>query len=129
MAHYLAIEGGALSHCESWAKSHEPTLAASLSSQLISEILSSIGTDGKQTFLAKWVNNVLEDDYICYDITSVASYSELNEFIKWGYNRDKEKLPQLNHAMLFGQKSGLPVYYHRIPCNISDVTTVRLRIK
>ena len=125
MANYLAIEGGALSHCESWAKSHEPALAASLTSQRISEILSSIGTDGKQTFLAKWINNILENDYICYDITSVSSYSELNEFIKWGYNRDKEKLPQLNLAMLFGQKAALPVYYHRVPGNISDVSTLR----
>jgi hypothetical protein len=124
MANYLAIEGGALSYCESWAKSHEPALAASLASQRISEILSSIGTDGKQTFLAKWVGKVLEDDYICYDITSVSSYSELNEFIKWGHNRDKEKLPQLNLAMLFGQKSALPVYYHRVPGNINDVSTL-----
>jgi hypothetical protein len=125
MANYLAIEGGALSYCESWAKSHEPALATSLASQRISEILSSIGTDSKQTFLAKWIDKVLEDDYICYDITSVSSYSELNEFIKWGHNRDKEKLPQLNLAMLFGQKSALPVYYHRVPGNISDVSTLR----
>jgi transposase len=125
MANYLAIEGGALSHCESWAKSHEPDLAASLTIQRISEMLSSIGTDGKQTFLAKWIGNVLEYDYICYDITSVSSYSELNEFIKWGHNRDKEKLPQLNFAMLFGQKSALPVYYHRVPGSINDVSTLR----
>ena len=125
MANYLSIEGGALSHCEFWAKSHEPELAASLTSQRISEILSSIGTDEKQTFLAKWINKVMEDDYICYDIASVSSYSELNEFIKYGYNRDKEKLPQLNLALMFGQKSALPVYYHRIPGNISDVSTLR----
>ena len=42
-----------------------------------------------------------------------------------GHNRDKEKLPQLNLAMLFGQKSALPVYYHRVPGNISDVSTLR----
>ena len=100
-------------------------LAASLTIQRISEMLSSIGTDGKQTFLAKWIGNVLEYDYICYDITSVSSYSELNEFIKWGHNRDKEKLPQLNFAMLFGQKSALPVYYHRVPGSINDVSTLR----
>ena len=125
MANYLAIEGGALSHCESWAKSHEPALAASLTSQRISEILTSIGIDGKQTFLAKWINNIQEDEHICYDITSVSSYSEVNEFIKWGHNRDKEKLPQLNLAMLFGQKSALPVYYHRVPGSINDVSTLR----
>ncbi len=122
MANYLAIQGGALSHCSSWAKSHEPDLAASLTSQRISEILSSIGTDAKQTFLAQWMKKTLEDDYICYDITSISSYSELNEYIKYGYNRDGEKLPQLNLAMLFGQKSALPVYYHRVPGSITDVS-------
>lgn len=81
MASYLAYQGGALSHCSSWAKSHEPDLATSLSSQRISEIISSIGLDQKQTFLVKWMNKVLEDDYICYDITSISSYSELNETI------------------------------------------------
>ena len=122
MANYLVIQGGALSHCSSWAKSHEPDLATSLTSQRISEILSSIGTDAKQTFLSKWMKKTLEDDYICYDITSISSYSELNEYIKYGYNRDGEKLPQLNLAMLFGQKSALPVYYHRVPGSITDVS-------
>lgn len=124
MASYLALQGGALSHCSSWAKSHEPDLATSLSSQRISEIISSIGLDEKETFLVKWMKKALEDDYICYDITSISSYSELNEFIKYGYNRDKEKLPQLNLAMLFGQKTALPLYYHRVPGSINDVSTL-----
>ena len=124
MASYLALQGGALSHCSSWAKSHEPDLATSLSSQRISEIISSIGLDEKETFLVKWMKKALEDDYICYDITSISSYSELNEFIKYGYNRDKEKLPQLNLAMLFGQKTALPLYYHRVPGSITDVSTL-----
>jgi len=47
-----------------------PALAPSLASQRISEILSSIGIDGKQTFLAKWIGNVREDDHICYDISN-----------------------------------------------------------
>jgi hypothetical protein len=124
MASYLALQGGALSHCSSWAKSHEPDLATSLDSQWISEILSSIGLDEKQTFFVKWMKKVMEDDYICYDITSVSSYSELNEFIKYDYNRNDEKLPQLNLALLFGQKSALPIYYHRVPGSINDVSTL-----
>ncbi len=122
MASYLALQGGALTHCSSWAKSHEPSLATSLSSQRITEIISSIGIDEKETFLAKWIKKALEDDYLCYDITSISSYSELNEFIKYGYNRDDEKLPQLNLAMLFGQKTALPLYYHRVPGSITDVS-------
>jgi len=124
MSCYLASQGGALSLCSAWAKSHIPDLAAQLTSQRISELLATVSTDRKQTFFAKWLKKRLENDYLCYDITSVSSYSEQNEYIKYGYNRDGEPLPQLNLAMLFGQKSGLPVYYHRTPGNINDVSTL-----
>ena len=74
MAYYLTFKGEALSHCELWCKSHAPELAESLTSQRISEILESINVDAKQTFLSRWMNKILEDDYLCYDITSISSY-------------------------------------------------------
>jgi len=129
MAYYLVSHGGALSHCELWSKSHAPDLAATLTSQRITEILCAITIDEKQTFCAKWMDKVLEDDYLCYDITSISSYSELNEYIKYGHNRDNEKIPQLNLAMLFGQKSRLPVYFQQMPGNITDVTTLTNLVK
>ncbi len=129
MTYYLASQGGPLSHCETWCKSHMPFLEESLTSQRISEILCTISIDGKQTFLTRWMNKVLQDDYLCYDITSISSYSELNEYIRYGHNRDGDKLPQMNLAMLFGQKGRLPVYFHRMPGNISDVTTLHNLLK
>jgi transposase len=124
MAQYIAIHGGALSHCESWSKSHSHPYKKPLTSQRISEILPSIKEDGIQSFFARWSKKVLENDYLCYDITSLSSYSEMNEYVKYGYNRDGEKLKQINLAMLFGQESRLPVYYHRLPGNVSDVSTL-----
>lgn len=124
MAYYLTSKGTPLSHCGTWCKGHAHPLGEVLTDQRISEILRSITMDGKQTFLNRWMRKALEDDYLCYDITSVSSYSEFNEYIKYGHNRDNEKLPQLNLAMLFGQNSGLPVYFERMPGNITDVTTL-----
>lgn len=129
MAYYLVAQGGALSHCGTWCKSHAPSLEETLTSQRISEILRSISIDEKQSFLNKWMNKALEDDYLCYDITSISSYSELNEYIRYGHNRDKEKLPQLNLAVLFGQKGRLPVYFQRLPGSITDVTTLHNLLK
>lgn len=129
MSYYLVSHGGALSHCELWAKTHIPHLAVSLTSQRITEVLYAITIDEKQTFCSKWMRKILENDYLCYDITSVSSYSELNEYIKYGYNRDNEQLPQLNLAMLFGQKSRMPVYFHQLPGSITDVITLNNLIK
>jgi transposase len=128
MAYYLASQGGPLSYCETWCKSHAHSVEC-LTSQRISEILRAINTDKKQTFLTKWMDKVLEDDYLCYDITSISSYSELNEYIKYGHNRDLDKLPQMNLAILFGQKSRLPMYFERTPGNITDVTTLHNLLK
>ena len=129
IAYYLTTQGGPLSHCEAWCKSHAPSFQGTLSSQRISELLASISIDEKQTFFRKWMNKILEDDYLCYDITSISSYSEGNEYIKYGHNRDLDKLPQLNLAMLFGQKGRLPVYFQRLPGNITDVTTLHNLLK
>ncbi|HNT59909.1 MAG TPA: hypothetical protein PK712_00810 [Rectinema sp.] len=71
-----------------------------------------------------WIDKIIEDEWLCYDITSISSYSELNEYIRYGYNRDREQLPQLNLAIFFGQQSGLPAYYQRLPGNITDVQTL-----
>jgi hypothetical protein len=110
MAYYLAAQGGPLSYCGTWCKSHAHAIEC-LTSQRISEILRTISTDKRQTFFSMWMKQVLEDDYLCYDITSISSYSELNEYIKYGHNRDLEKLPQLNLAVLFSQNERLPVYF------------------
>jgi hypothetical protein len=124
MAYYLAAHGGPLSQCVSWTTTHDHPSGKPLDSQRISEILGKISTNGKQTFMAAWMGRILDDEFLCYDITSISSYSELNEYIRFGHNRDRERLPQLNLAMLFGQKSRVPAYYHRIPGNITDVQTV-----
>ena len=129
MAYYLVSQGGPLSHCGTWCKSHAHPLETPLTSQCITEILRAISIDKKQTFFTKWMDKVLEDDYLCYDITSISSYSELNEYIKYGHNRDLDKLPQLNLAILFGQKGRLPVYFERTPGNITDVTTLHNLLK
>lgn len=52
-----------------------------------------------------------------------------DKFIKYGHNRDNEKLPQLNLAILFGQKGRLPVYFQRLPGNITDVTALHGLLK
>jgi hypothetical protein len=124
MAYYLAAHGGPLSQCVSWTRTHEHPSGKPLEGQRISEILGKISTDGKQSFMSAWMDKILEDDFLCYDITSVSSYSELNEYIRFGHNRDRERLPQMTLARLYAHKSRVPVYYHRMPGNITDVQTM-----
>lgn len=124
MAYYITVRGGPLSYCEGWSQNHVQPYEKSLSSQRISDILGSLNADGQKTFFKAWGRKIVEHDYLCYDITSVSSYSERNEYLKYGYNRDGESLKQINLAMLFGQKSQVPLYFNRLPGNVSDVSTL-----
>jgi len=45
--------------------------------------------------------------------------------VKYGNNKDGDNLAQINLALLLGQSSGLPVYYRKLPGNITDVMTIK----
>ncbi len=45
--------------------------------------------------------------------------------VEWGYNRDKEKLPQVNFGLVFGQPSLLPIFYNIYQGSIRDVSTLQ----
>ena len=117
--------------CELWIESTHSTLKKKLSSQRISELLKIIGesTNERIEFSKIWGKKREEKEYVAFDITSISSYSKLNEWIEYGYNRDKEKLPQINLGMLFGQSSLLPIFYNIYQGSIRDVSTLKNMIK
>jgi transposase len=129
LVYFIVQRGLPLSRSEAWSIGHIHPYGEMLVSQRISELLLEISENDRQKFLSLWMSKMTGHDYLCYDITSISSYSKENEYVRYGYNRDDEHLPQINLAMLFGQKSQLPAYYRRMPGNISDVATLRTTMK
>lgn len=123
-AFYEVSESKPLYLCQGWCeKNHVPTSKA-LSSQRISELLINMTDISRMSFFKKWCSYRIEKEYLAFDITSISSYSDLIDFVEYGYNRDNEDLPQINLAMLFGQTSQLPVFYNFYPGSIRDVSTL-----
>jgi len=97
----------------------------------ISDIHQQLGY-GQRTqidFFNKWIAKINPQDGIYYDITSYSSYSTNNEFVEWGYNRDRENLPQINLGMVCCNKTGLPFFYNVFQGSIVDVQTIKNFIK
>jgi transposase len=124
LAWYIVCTGKALAQADVWSRQHEVPTDKNLDSQRISELLSELSEDERQSFFKIWGKKVASQDYLCYDITSISSYAEANEYVRYGYNRDRESLPQINLAMIYGQKSSLPVTFRELPGSINDVVTV-----
>lgn len=128
-AYYILSEGKALSHCETWSASHKTPYDNTLIDQRISELLVTLTREHQLEFFNAWIKHHMEKEYLALDITSVSSYSQQNEYVRYGYNRDREKLPQINLCMLLGQDSKVPLYYEILPGSIRDVSALKNIIK
>ncbi len=124
-AYYLVSEGGALAHVEKWQRAFSSPYEEKLTSQRISELITRITPSLQQNFFSMWAGLSRQDSYYAMDMTSVSSYSEFIEFVRWGYDRDDEDLPQINLLMLTGVESHMPIYYRIIPGSIKDVNTLQ----
>lgn len=114
-----------------WSENTQTPGGIRLTSQRISVLLHKLGkADRERTaFFRDWATYRSEQEYLALDITSISSYSLLNEFLEFGYNRDREDLPQINLCMLFGETSLLPIFYRIVPGSIRDLTTLSNTIR
>ncbi len=130
IAYYLVLEeNNPLSRFPHWQKLHTHPYGQDIPSQRSSELFQSIDEQDRMLFFKKQGKRRIENEYWAFDITSISSYSEVLNQVKKGKNREHDRLPQINLALLFGEKSGLPFYYRKLPGNITDVKTVKQLMK
>ncbi|MDR1183285.1 MAG: IS1634 family transposase [Coriobacteriales bacterium] len=127
LAYSVVALGGKMYYAPVWMEENEcPARGMHITSPEISRILASVSQSGIEDFLSAWMkyrNKATHEQY-CFDITSVSSYNMTNPFVEYGYNRNKEKLAQINIALLSGAKSKIPTYYEILPSSMSDVKTI-----
>lgn len=126
IAYYLILEeNNALYRLPHWQKLHWHPFAQDIPSQRSSELFQSIEEEERMAFFKKQGKRRMEKEYWAFDTTSISSYSDLLKQVKKGRNKEHDPLPQLNLALLFGEQSGLPFYYRKLPGNVTDVTTIK----
>ncbi|WP_028977501.1 IS1634 family transposase [Sporolactobacillus terrae] len=126
LAYYLVLEDrNPMSRFPRWAKTHVHPYGRNLPSQRSSDLFSSITENAKHHFFLLQNKRRIREEFLAYDTTSISSYSKTLKQVKYGKNKDHEPLPQINLALLYGETSGLPVAYRKLPGNIADVKTIR----
>jgi transposase len=112
-------------YCEEWCKNNVINIQSNeMASQRVSGLLYSIEYNDKIHFYSEWCNLRMESEYCATDITSISSYSNLIEYVESGYNREGDKLKQINLCMVFGEQSGLPIFSIQYPGSMADVSTL-----
>lgn len=126
IAYFLILEeNNSLSRFSHWQRLHFHPFGEDIASQRSSELFQSIDEKSRMTFFKKQGKRRVEKEYWAFDTTSISSYSETLNQVKKGRNKEHDRLPQINLAMLFGEESGLPFYYRKLAGNISDVKTIK----
>jgi len=126
IAYYLILEdSNPLFRFEKWGSIHKHPYDKDISSQRSSELFMDISEDAKSKFFSLQGKRRIDKEFWAYDITSLSSYSETLKQVQYGKNKENDRLPQINLALVFGEKSNLPFYYRKLAGNIPDVKTVK----
>jgi transposase len=126
IAYFLILEeNSAMSRFSHWQRLHIHPFGKDIPSQRSSELFQEITEEQRMTFFRKQGKRRIEKEYWAFDTTSISSYSQMLCQVKNGKNKEGDRLPQVNIALLFGEQSGLPFYYRKLSGNIPDVKTLK----
>ena len=121
-AHYMLTSGSVMYYLDDWLDGTISFNKDPMTDVAIGKTFKAITEENKSIFFRDWMMKKGQKEFIAYDVTSISSYSKGIENVEYGYNRDKEKLPQVNYGMYFGEESRLPFYYRVYPGSINDKT-------
>ncbi|HNX65193.1 MAG TPA: transposase [Oscillospiraceae bacterium] len=127
-AQYMLSEGNVMYYLDDYTESHKTALNECMGSAKSSRLFSSVRQENMLLFFREWMKHKYPKEYVAYDVTSISSYGKTIDELEWGYNRDKERLPQINMGMYYGEESGLPLYYRVYPGSISDKAHLRYMV-
>jgi transposase len=124
-AAYIMREGNAMDGIDDWLeRTYFEGFTKILNSQSVSRLFDSISESRTHVFFKAWIETALNGGNVCYDVTSVSSYSRTMTDIEYGYNRDGEDLPQFNLGLFADESTKLPLYYNRYNGSITDKTNL-----
>jgi hypothetical protein len=98
------------------------------SSPGLSRFMRRIGEDreGLDKFLGLWVAACGHPAALAMDTTSISTWAEDLDLAEWGHNRDHEKLPQVNLAMVCARGAGTPLAYRLLRGSVPDVASLKV---
>ncbi len=125
LAYYAATTNAPLYAASDWSETQILPTKKPITEQEICKTLDAVSSGEILTFLGKLLKRTPKEHRLSLDITSISSYSRNISDVMPGYNRDKEKLPQVNLLMMVDQQTKRPVWFEQLPGALADVSTLK----
>jgi hypothetical protein len=118
IAGYMLCRGNVIERISDWCEGC--SLCRPITPQVASLVFSSITNKEIMDFFKAWAARNNSDEFLAYDVTSFSTYAKKIEDAEWGYNRDGDKLAQINIGHYLSYQNGLPIFYVTYPGSIID---------
>lgn len=125
IASYISLGNVSMSYIDDYMKNNYfPHIDNMITSQIASVVFERIVKEGTDHFFKEWIRETAGKKYICYDVTSVSTYSGNIVEAEYGYNRDHENLEQVNIGLFSVEGTKIPVYYENYNGSLTDKSNV-----
>jgi len=130
MASYIIQEGNVMDGIDDWQqRNFFPGFEHLLTSQSTSRTFASLSVAQMHNFFKSWLKATYNGGSVCYDVTSISSYSQQISGVERGYNRDNDDLAQYNLGMFCDESTKTPLYYNRYNGSLTDKTNLSSVLK
>lgn len=111
---------------ENWCRKYAAPFEAGLSAKDITELIKELGSrpNWEADFFKERLGRLDENEVFSFDATNIATEALQIEDARDGKGKKTGIRRQVNLALVFGRKSGLPVLFRVFPGNIPDVNTI-----
>lgn len=130
LARYIVCsDAHSLAGIEEWQYMHKLPYEDGINKNIYHILFKEIGRDEtlQQAFFRFRLNR--EDEaglYLACDSTLISTYSHnlTDNIARYGYDKNKDGMPQIKYLVLFSLKTQRPVWFTELPGNVADVVTV-----
>ena len=124
MAIFIVCQDAIMMYLNDFYEEHLPLYSSIPNPNHLNKIYESLTKDLRWDFFEEWQQVALgnEKEAIAYDVTSISTTSKDIDLAERGYNRDHERLPQINVGTFYGQQTQLPICYEIYNGSIPDLS-------
>lgn len=122
-ASYIIQEDSSMDGIDDWLnRTLLPGYLKSLEPQSTSRFFELVFLPSAHKFSKIWVALARTGENVCYDVTSISSYSRTITNVEYGYNHDSKDLVQFNIGMFCNEDSKIPLYFNPYNGSLTDKT-------
>ena len=124
LAFFPYVTGFSYNRVERWQRICKAPSQRKLTPDAITLFMQSLTEQNRMDLLRLRQKRLGDTEFLAVDSTSRSSYGDHLSSVRWGKNKEGDRLPQTNDLVVYGLESHMPVYYRQLPGNTPDTRTV-----